>query len=69
MTLYNKEYESICDKYFTSSNAAFKTWLKDFNTFLIEHEVPFNQKMMKTEYGKFGFTPDESVAGLMAVEK
>lgn len=69
MTLYNKEYESICDKYFTSSNAAFKIWLKDFNTFLLAHEIPFNQKMMKTEYGKFGITPDESVAALMAVEK
>ena len=69
MTLYNKEYESICDKYFTSSNAAFKTWLKDFHTFLLKHEIPFNQTMMKMEYGKFGLTPDESVAALMAVEK
>lgn len=69
MTSYNKEYESICNKYFTSSNAAFKTWLKDFNTFLLEHEIPFTQKIMKMEYGKLGFTPDESVAGLMAVEK
>lgn len=69
MTLYNKEYESICDKYFTSSNAEFKTWLKDFNTFLLEQEVPFNQKMMKMNYGKLGMTPDESVAPLLAVEK
>jgi hypothetical protein len=69
MTTYNKEYETICDKYFTSSNAAFRTWLKDFNTFLLKHEIPFNQKMMKMEYGKFGLTPDESVATLMAVEK
>lgn len=69
MTSYNKEYESICDKYFTSSNSAFKTWLKDFNTFLLKQEIPFNQKMMKMEYGKFGLTPDESVAGLMAVDK
>jgi hypothetical protein len=69
MVQYNNEYESICDKYFTSSNAIFKTWLKDFNTFLIEKEVPFNQKMMKMEYGKYGLTPDESVAGLMAVDK
>jgi hypothetical protein len=66
---YNKEYESICDKYFTSSNAAFKVWLKDFNTFLLQHEVPFNQKMLKTQYGQFGLTPDESVATLMAVER
>jgi hypothetical protein len=66
---YNKEYESICDKYFTSSNAAFKMWLKDFNAFLLQHEVPYNQKMLKTQYGQFGLTPDESVATLMAVEK
>lgn len=69
MNSYNKEYESICDKYFTSSNAVFKTWLKDFNKFLIEQEIPYTQKMMKAEYGKFGLTPDESVASLMAVEK
>lgn len=69
MTQYNNEYESICDKYFTSPDATFKTWLKDFNTFLLEKEVPFNQKMMKMEYGKYGLTPDESVAGLMAVDK
>lgn len=69
MTAYNKEYESICDKYFTSSNAAFKTWLKEFNSFLLEHEVPFNQKMMKVQYGQFGLTPDESVAALMAVDR
>lgn len=66
---YNKEYESVCDKYFTSSNAVFKIWLKDFNKFLLEQEVPYTQKMMKVEYGKFGLTPDESVASLMAVEK
>lgn len=66
---YNKTYESICDKYFTSTDAAFKIWLKDFNTFLHEHEIPFNKKMMKMEYGQFGLTPDESVATLMAVEK
>lgn len=69
MTQYNKEYESICDKYFTSPDAIFKTWLNDFNKFLLEKEVPFNQKMMKMEYGKYGLTPDESVAGLMAVDK
>jgi hypothetical protein len=66
---YNKEYESICDKYFTSSNAAFKLWLKDFNTFLQQHEVPYNQKMLQTQYGQFGLTPDESVATLMAVDR
>lgn len=69
MISYNKEYELICDKYFTSSTAVFKIWLKDFNTFLLEREIPFNQKMMKMEYGKFGLTPDESVASLMAVDK
>jgi hypothetical protein len=69
MVSYNKEYEAICNKYFTSSTAVFKGWLKDFNTFLLEHEIPFNQKMIKMEYGRFGLTPDESVASLMAVEK
>jgi hypothetical protein len=66
---YNKEYEAICDKYFSSSNAIFKSWLKDFNSFLIQHEVPFTQKMMKAEYGRIGLTPDESAASLMAVDK
>lgn len=66
---YNKEYESICDKYFTSGNAVFKVWLKDFNTFLLQREVPYNQKMLKSQYGQFGLTPDDSVATLMAVEK
>lgn len=69
MVSYNKEYESICNKYFTSSTAAFKVWLKDFNTFLHEREIPFNQKMIKMEYGRFGLTPDESVASLMAIDK
>jgi hypothetical protein len=66
---YNKEYESICDKYLTSSDAKFKTWLKEYNKFLVEFEVPFNQKMLKSQYGQFGLTPDESVASLMAIEK
>ena len=31
MASYNKEYEAICHEYFTSSDAKFKNWLKDFN--------------------------------------
>jgi hypothetical protein len=66
---YNKEYEAICSKYFTSSNAAFKILLKDYHTFLLEQEIPYTQKMMKMEYSRLGFTPDASVAPMMAVEK
>jgi hypothetical protein len=69
MISYNKEYESICGKYFTSSNAAFRNWLKEFSAFLLQHEIPFTQKMLKMEYGRLGLTPDSSVASLMAVEK
>ncbi len=69
LAAYNKTYESICDAYFTSSNAKFKTWLKDYNNFLREYEVPFNKKMLKTQYAQIGLTPDESDATLMAVEK
>jgi hypothetical protein len=66
---YNKEYESICNKYFTSSDAKFRVWLNDFSTFLHEKEVPFNQKMIKMQYGQFGIAVDDSTANLMAVER
>ena len=66
---YNQAYESICAKYFTSSDSTFKIWLKEYHSFLIEHEVPFNQKMLQSQYGQFGITPDETVASLMAVDK
>jgi Skp family chaperone for outer membrane proteins len=69
MITYNKAYESICDTYFTSVNAKFKNWLKDYHTFLVDHEIPFNQKMLKSQYAQFGFTPDEAVASQIAVEK
>jgi hypothetical protein len=69
MSSYNKEYESICDKYFIAADAKFRAWLQDFNTFLIQHEVPFNQKMLKSQYGQFGITPDEAIASLMAVDR
>jgi hypothetical protein len=69
MAKYNAEYESLCAKYFTGADAKFKTWLKEYNKFLIEHEVPFNQKMLKSQYGQFGLSVDESVASLMAIEK
>jgi hypothetical protein len=66
---YNKEYESICNKYFTAPDAKFRVWLKDFSVFLHEKEVPFNQKMIKMQYSQFGITADESVANLMAVDR
>lgn len=66
---YNKEYESICNEYITSPNAKFKVWLKDFNTFLLEQEVPYNQMMIKMQYSQFGINADESVANLMAVDR
>jgi hypothetical protein len=69
MAAYNKEYESICAAYFTSPDAKFRNWLKDYNGFLREHEIAFNKKMLKTQYAQVGLTPDESVASLMALEK
>jgi hypothetical protein len=66
---YNKEYEGICSKYFTAPDAKFRVWLNDFSTFLHEKEVPFNQKMIKTQYAQFGITADESVANLLAVDR
>jgi hypothetical protein len=67
--LYNKEYEAICEEYFTSTDAKFRQWLKEFNAFLIKDEIPFNKRMLQSQYAQFGLTPDESVASLMAVEK
>lgn len=69
MAAYNKEYELICDRYFTSADAKFRVWLKDFNAFLIQYEVPFNQKMLNSQYGQFGLTPDASVSSLMAIDR
>jgi hypothetical protein len=69
MLKYNKEYEAICETYFTSPNAKFRLWLKDFNAFLIQHEVPYNQKMLTSQYGQFGLSVDESVSSLMAIER
>lgn len=69
MISYNKEYESICDKYLTSPEAKFRTWLKDFNGFLIQYEIPFNQKMLESQYGQFGLKPDGSVSSMMAVDR
>ena len=66
---YNQEYEQICSKYFTSADARFQVWLKEFSLFLHEHEVPFNQMTIKSQYRPFGITPDESVASLMALDK
>ena len=69
MLKYNQEYESLCAKYFTSADAKFRLWLKQFNAFLIQHEVPYNDKMLKSQYGQFGLTVDESVPSLMAIER
>jgi hypothetical protein len=66
---YNSVYEEICGKYLTNSDAKFKLWLSDFNKFLHDHEVPFNQKMIKSQYGQLGITPDESAASLMALDR
>jgi hypothetical protein len=69
MAKYNQEYEMICSEYFTSTHAKFRIWLKDFNTFLLEDEIPFNDKRIQMEYGQFGLTPDGSVVNLMAVDR
>jgi hypothetical protein len=66
---YNKEYEALCETYFTSANSKFRLWLQDFNAFLIQHEVPYNQKMLTSQYGQFGLSVDESVSSLMAIER
>lgn len=66
---YNNEYDALCEKYFTSPNAKFRLWLKDFNAFLIQQEVPYNQKMLTSQYGQFGLSVDESVCSLMAIER
>lgn len=69
MIQYNNEYEAICSEYLSSPDARFRIWLKDFNTFLREQEVPYNLKMIKMQYAQLGFTPDESVATLMALDR
>lgn len=66
---YNKEYEIICKEYFSDPDAKFQMWLKEFNKFLIEKEIPFNQKMIKMQYSQYGIAADDSAASLMAVEK
>jgi hypothetical protein len=66
---YNKEYETICTEYFIASDAKFKIWLKEFNKFLIEKEIPFNQKMIKMQYSQYGIAADASAASLMAVDR
>ncbi len=69
MAEYNQEYESICNTYFTSEDAKFRTWLTDFQKFLVEVEVPYSEKMMQMEYSQFGLNPDLSAASLAAVER
>ncbi|HEX6225145.1 MAG TPA: hypothetical protein VFZ52_12075 [Chryseolinea sp.] len=66
---YNKEYEAICREYFTASDAKFRTWLNEFKKFLIDKEIPYNQKMIKMQLDQYGISQDESAARLMAVEK
>lgn len=69
MAMYDKEYESICQMYITAPDARFRTWLKEFQKFLVEEEVPYSEKMIKMEYAQFGLTPDLSTASLAAVER
>jgi len=69
MASYNKEYEAICAKYFTSTDAKFKTWMKDFKKYLLEQEVPYYKKMFNAEAGRMGFTLDDSDAQLMAIDR
>lgn len=68
MASYNKEYEAICSEYF-SSNGKFRKWLQDFDKFLHDKEIPFNQKMIKMQYDQYGISQDGSAAGLMAMER
>jgi hypothetical protein len=69
ITSYNKEYETICKEYVTAPDAKFKMWLKEFNNYLIEKEIPFNQKMIKMQYSQYGIAADASAASLMAVDR
>lgn len=66
---YDNEYESICQIYITAPDAKFRNWLRDFQKFLNEEEVPYSEKMIKMEYAQFGLTPDLSAASLAAVER
>ena len=69
MAMYNKEYDAICAKYFTSPDAKFKIWLKDFKKYLIAEETPLTYKMVKAQYAQMGFNVDNSTAELMAVDR
>lgn len=69
MAQYDNEYESICQMYITAPDAKFRNWLRDFQKFLIEEEVPYSKKMIKMEYAQFGLEPDLSAASLAAVER
>jgi Skp family chaperone for outer membrane proteins len=66
---YNKEYEAICDEYFSATNGKFRKWLQDFDKFLHEKEIPFNEKMIKMQYDQYGISHDGSAAGLMALDR
>ena len=69
ITQYDKEYESICQVYSTSTDAKFRNWLKDFQEFRIEEEVPFNEMMLKMQSMQYGLSPDMSSVALSAVER
>lgn len=69
MAMYDQEYESICQMYITASNSKFRNWLKEFKQFLIEEEIPFNEKMLTMEYAQLGLTPDLSIVTLSVVDR
>lgn len=69
MAKYNKEYEALCARYITSSNAKFQQWLKEYKKYLDDIEIPYNQKMIRSQYAQMGMEPDASASSLMALDK
>lgn len=69
MAKYNREYEALCARYITSSNAKFQLWLKDYKKYLDDIEIPYNQKMIKSQYAQLGMEPDKSASSFMALDK
>ena len=69
MEMFDTEYESICNTYLSAPDAKFRNWLIEFHKFLIEQELPFNEKMLKMEYAQYGITPDFSVISLRVTDR
>jgi hypothetical protein len=69
LEMYDKEYEVVCIKYFSSPNALFKIWLKDYKEFLVDKEVSLTRRVIEEQFRQYGITPDDSISTVLAVEK